>query len=819
MSVHKPSMSARTRRQNHACDQCRRSKRACDGVSSQRPSCSYCAKTKKRCTTEWAASRARALSKHTARASRSDSLSPASLFPWPLPDPGTYTGFDILEDLLQLRMSPSEEPMAWPPIDLDLSRSLLPYGLSSPGSASPETNHGQSKQYRGSLDVLSSAGNMLDALPQDIDVLDLATQHTSGLELSPMTTQGSTTLNGHDNISEELISAIDSYPLPFSNPTNNTFMFEQQPFYLQDRSQSLSPFSIQQQMVTSTDNHLTSESLLSVYHDVLEHNLSCWLSDTTCPYQLAPQDSAQLAREWGPSWSNRIYQRTIKLDRVAQSCGFIKLTRREDHAASKALHLSIMAFAAQWAQGSRRQRAEYNENMWNETLDQQAEDFDRTLQNNLWDQARRALQEVSDLDSYRVACAEIIMGLAQRPWTVDDEAQPFANNRKVDAFSMETLMLQVRDIIDRDGPPKYLESAARRMHALKYRYDALIKGHRRNCGHETDFHQIVNISSEDRSTIGLLYWLAIMFDTVSSSMNERPVVVLDEDCPHESHVDIQWNGNADSPLPPRQGRWNPDLFVKGGLKKANRTHWPCSYEVAAEDVVRSAPVKVLLFRHVSYLQNALRKGTPTSHTEDIIETTFSLYEYWNRTHGAFFAEMVEDHQSVPRRIQGWFVVISGHWHMAAFMLADLLEFIDRNRLGTEDGARDRIARRYAQRMRNHSARSLSELARIATPDTTDAALGIPQMPGFHHAVNEGTLLTEPWTIILIRAFSKACIIFLNEANETRSLLGYGTPDFEDNIQRAEKCIKGLLLLGKKSDMAQKIGVTLSSALSGMRGEM
>ncbi|VUC21595.1 unnamed protein product, partial [Clonostachys rosea] len=67
------------RRQNHACDQCRKSKRACDtrvfpGARNYRtasypgqfaqdeiraPSCTYCLKTKKKCTFVWAQSQLR----------------------------------------------------------------------------------------------------------------------------------------------------------------------------------------------------------------------------------------------------------------------------------------------------------------------------------------------------------------------------------------------------------------------------------------------------------------------------------------------------------------------------------------------------------------------------------------------------------------------------------------------------------------------------------------------------------------------------------------------------------------------------------------
>jgi hypothetical protein len=93
------------------------------------------------------------------------------------------------------------------------------------------------------------------------------------------------------------------------------------------------------------------------------------------------------------------------------------------------------------------------------------------------------------------------------------------------------------------------------------------------------------------------------------------------------------------------------------------------------------------------------------------------------------------------------------------------------------------------------------------------------MPDFHHAVNEGTLLTEPWTMIPIRAFTKAGLIFLDAAEELARLPEVFVQDgdgFARNVEQAEDCIKGLWLLGKKSDMARKIAETLSGALVRLR---
>ncbi|KAJ5406348.1 hypothetical protein N7465_007632 [Penicillium sp. CMV-2018d] len=610
-------------------------------------------------------------------------------------------------------------------------------------------------------------------------------------------------------------------------PSDTAWMsLNQQSSHWNSPQRSLSPFSIDQQMINTSTRHLTSANLLQIYHDVLEYSLSCWLNEMTCPYQAESRNIPQIKRERGSSRSNMIYQRTIRLDRVAQSCNLLRLTHAEDQAASKALHLAIMAFATQWAQGSRRHREKYPtrplDNDEDGISDGITEEFDRILQRQFWDQAQRALQEVADLESYRVVCAELIFGLTQRPWNPGNQPPGQGMQEQGRKFGTESLLIKLNDIINKEGPPIYLERAARKMHALKYRCDALDRGLGRQCGgREKGAHGIEAMSAEDRETVGLLYWMAIMCDTLSSSMNERPVVVLDQDCKYEGQKEAQDVGNFDKSV--EGGRWNLDLFLPGNLKQTHRTHWPCSYEAATEDVIKSAPVKVLLFRHLSYLQNAIRKSAPHDQIEDIIRMTTLLYEYWNRTHGAFFGELVQNYHAVPQRIQGWFLCISAHWYLASLMLADLLEFIDDNSLGAEGATHIRTTSQLARRMRMHSARGLSHLSRVGTPSTTNNNnLGVPQMSDFHHAVNEGTVLTEPWTIILIRAFTKACMVFLGDADKSlrysMRTFGHNSHDFERNMEQAEDCMKGLWLLGKKSDMAREITEILSLTLDELRNQ-
>ena len=96
-------------------------------------------------------------------------------------------------------------------------------------------------------------------------------------------------------------------------------------------NKSPSSFDMDFTMMTVSNNHLISENLLGIYHDVLEHNLSCWLIEDTCPYKMKQRrrqrhceisfdsaspginpDGASTSAEWGPNWSNRIYHRVRK---------------------------------------------------------------------------------------------------------------------------------------------------------------------------------------------------------------------------------------------------------------------------------------------------------------------------------------------------------------------------------------------------------------------------------------------------------------------------------------------------------------------------
>jgi hypothetical protein len=510
----------------------------------------------------------------------------------------------------------------------------------------------------------------------------------------------------------------------------------------------------------------------------------------------------------------------------------VRLSRAEDIAAKKALHLAIMAFATQWAQGSHRQREKYptifaypNGHSPHNVANGLAEEFDRSLQHQIWAQAKKALQDVDELESYRIALAELIFGLTQKPW-VDENGDLDIESIRIHSRGSDLkkeVLSRLNEIISTDGPPIYMERAARKVQTLQARYNAARRGFgsplvKQNKPTGPAGGSPFSLSSEGKKTAELLYWFGVMFDTVSSSMNERPVVVPDEDLPHHSNEGFYDTTNDQSDELPTNERWDIRAFIHDDVENpAYLPSWPCPYENAAKAVTKSAPVKVLLFRHLSYLQSILRKGTRGRRVEEIIRSTISLYRYWNKTYGSFFREMMLDICSIPTRIRSWFFCISCHWNLAALMVADLIAFVDDHNLGVNTESCIRITGRIACRIRDAGVKELSELASIAIPCN-----GLQNASNFHHAVNEGIILTEPWTMILIRAFSMASAILLGEADDTlrhsAAELGYTDGNCEAILGRVLNCNKALWHLGKKSDMARKAAEFLSLTTERLRDD-
>jgi hypothetical protein len=789
------------RRQNLSCEECRKSKKACDGHlvnsslcakdSNVLVSCSYCLRTKKRCSLNprWAqvyqpGDRQENGLPHRKRQRFQENESPNLFF-------GTtmVSDLDSMAQFFQPPPSQSSDGLGWD----------VPFTTSPHDSIVPPST--------GSTNLREASYG-----DQDLDQIQY-----SGLDcfMDPAMTDCSPI----SDLSQVFSMHRSSMSAPWEDRKRKQWRGSRDSGSLQEYPDiSLSPFDADHAAMTKTNKTLISQSLLRIYHDVLENNLGCWLAEDTCPYKMQSrrhddlvsiQDpgTAQNSRmEWGGVWSNRMYRRVKQLDLVAQSAKLISLTASENQAASKALDLVIIAFATQWRQGDR--------NTWeDETEDGMfGGEFERTFQQTIWEQAKKALQDVSDLECYRVVFAELIFGLILKPGPSHEFDGRATENR--DRSVKSSILPRVMDIIVQSGPPVFMERAARKINALKFRYEAREAGFQetmRTFSNSTarDKKAPQQFSSENRQTVGLLYWLAVMFDTLSASMNKRPVVISDEECRHDAAQEEAGDHTQISIL---SRRWKLDLYAQDDPEKPLQLYWPCPYDAATRAISRSAAVKVLLFRHISYLQNALRKSEHGQVVEEIINTTISVYHYWGKTHGVFFRDLTSNYESIPPRIKSWFLCIAIPWHLGCLMLADLIDFVDDNGLGL--GNAERVDTDMAMTMRRTSSTELADLAVATTPPPDMLKT---QLPDFHFAVNESPLLTEPWTVLLIRAFTKAAIFHLAEAEDKLRKLGWSVLGQEREMLRmsiahGESCVGALRFLGAKSGIAGAISKVLFQSL-------
>jgi hypothetical protein len=649
---------------------------------------------------------------------------------------------------------------------------------------------------------------------------------------------------------------------PLANFKNIEFMF------------NLGPDSFPERLTKSADHEFIRQNLMQIYHDSMENALSCWLNERTCPYRISPkaitgsEDSTKqsLHQAWSDDWPNRIFARVNNLDRVSGRFRDRPLSTKESEAASKALYFVIMAFASQWAQSSRRSKEQHpsmfrngqDGEFFNDTRNRPNDyyEFDRVLQETYWNKARKALLDCADVESFKVAFANIIFSLTQKPMSQEQQAN-IRNDSNTSSEQLETdfesLEDRVTKIIDEDGPPIYLEQGVRHAHSLRHK----LQRREREIAKQrpgVDPTQTV-LNEQDRTTVDMMAWLGYMLESLTSAMHQRPLVVADEDTDvlPQSLAALDISGNDDqqqpgnSPVsaisqdPTSASRlWDNYFFLQEQHNQRDNTQHQIShlspYLSQAAFLTDAAPIKVLLYRKLTHLQSLLSRYAAPAKIESGIAAAINVYNHWISAYEPFIKDCIVHHDLLNPRIQSWYICLTGHFHLAALLFADLLESIDAGSgVGLESHAAIRKRTRLVAHLRQHNTRMVSDLARCATPR---ANASFPQQAGrWHFALNEGALLTEPWTALLIRVFSKAAVLLLAESTEEAKNVvvskassmspengsvsstvadrrgSTGWYDVAEQLaRRADDCIRALKYLGRKSDTARLAGDTLDEAL-------
>ena len=547
---------------------------------------------------------------------------------------------------------------------------------------------------------------------------------------------------------------------------------------------------------------MMTQNLIRIYHDSMENALSCWLTERNCPYNTTATPSKPvesllpdgMETEWGPKWSNRICSRVCRLDRIYSLVRGRRLSEAEDRTASRTLHTSIMAFASQWAQNSQARMGDPASSV---------AQHERSIRQTLWNQARHALSDSVGIPSFRVVFANIVLSLSQRPLDVEEN-------------------IEVDELLDNDCAPVFLEAALRQMFTFRYK---LARLQRQMPVYSNQSLQIsrdpILTNTEHRETFNLLFWMGVMFDTLTAAMHQRPPVISDEDSqipcvslpksPAPDSVDLDGWTIASNPSWRKEDNLWGDLFLhrRAADQGPRQARWPFSYEEAAEMLSDATPVKVLLFRRVTHLQKLIYRGARPEALENDIQSSLSVYQHWNRVYKRFMQDCMANHQDLMPRIQSWYVILSGHWHLATLILADTVETIDQARIGLDSRREYREAIDLVTTLRRENALMVSGLAQSSL-----SALDLPyaKLRDFHDSVNEVAFLTEPWTIVLIRCFTKAACFLLSEVDVAPCATTKWDSPSEHARRHCGNCINALWVLGRKSDMAFLAARSLSGRL-------
>lgn len=452
-------------------------------------------------------------------------------------------------------------------------------------------------------------------------------------------------------------------------------------------------------------------------------------------------------------------------------------------------------------------------------------------------EAFHALQECAHIESLRVVFAFLLSSLVNTPLD--------GNNAHLVASTLGTDTSEgikaIETLLDSDISPFLVETGARQLFSLRYKLKRLQrkaagKSHaQRDCHHDSSESSNAApdnpcsrpdtslMSAEDIEIFQLLSWLAVIVDTVTAAIYGRPPIISDEDSTVSLHVQTKTGvGICDAAVyqPAKRNTvsvWG-DLFFHSGSQTCNFPPqvWPCSYERAAAVISDSAPVKLLLFRRLTRLQTLLYRGAEATQLENAIKDTIRLLRFWNHTYGPFVKEFMAHHGELAPRLQSWYVMIVGHWHLGVIIFANLIEEIDDVRLGLEDQRAERESSHYAYHLRKESSIAASDLAVLSLNESSRST---NEGQGFHkvfQGIGASVLLIEPWSNLFIRLFIHAAVTFYDEVSESRDdshdFLTTGPDLRNDSLWRCRICTDALRCLGKISDVAHVAARTLSEGL-------
>ncbi|KID83754.1 C6 transcription factor [Metarhizium guizhouense ARSEF 977] len=804
------------RRQYRSCDRCRKSRRACDafarGVDPLRPnssshgrlqSCSLCLRGNMHCTFEWLRAipqdslprgikRKPDTREHAPlKAPSSDAprvLAPTAQVPFSHATELCHDYQDFESTLAFQGSMPHFPGPAWfedsQPITSDLARrerqhdfatfrALDPL-LSGGQNASLVQQNGCQRLYNGLYDGIEfSNQNEWRTTQHDAPESRLSSSAWPD-RLSSVPTQTPSTLTPQScnpPCGSNINLSSEDMRTPIEAPRTGDMPAEDQRLASINQQES--------RLAQCTSKSMIISGFKKIYKDSVEHSLECWLTEHNCPYEIRPKTrhGGTLLATDSARTTTSLYQRVRELDSALGSLRNKAWTVAERNSASRALQLSIMAFASQWSRATHNMTMDTEAHTESKVDIMDSDGFEFTLRMSLWNETRQCLERKKQCDSFLTILAEVVFALVQRPASGDSRL----------------------DEKGRQG--EYLNTALRHLLDWKDWLDSLPVSR----GFDTTL-----LSPKTLCSFKLIFWFGVMCDTTLSVLHKRDFIipchktVMEPNHPrgrvsvHDADVFARdEDPERDEPC---------DLWGTYLLGVSNH-HWKSDNYSGAqmEKILQEAiPTKVLLWRKAGALQSALNRPTPAKRLEKCISLALQVHNHWNATYGEFFDLCMARHKSLGFKIQSWYVILATHWHLACLHIADCIQQADQQFKSESLQRALRQSCCLVLEIQKASACAIASLAQVSC-----SVCASPGDGGSHSSCTAGcaVLLTEPLTDVLEEALTMACQKLLGwyrclrqqDAASTLYIWASGTMTMQELAEQCTSCIDALRILGHKSD--------------------
>lgn len=616
--------------------------------------------------------------------------------------------------------------------------------------------------------------------------------------------------------SQQMFSSYAGFVQPVSNAASNSLVLSraQSPF-AEDESDT-SVFDIlgfqiwgsapSVRLAQTVDRQHLNSDLLNVYEGAAESAFRVWVTDATTPYLLCADSlsstSAAMSLNKKVTLLDHASKRIFKADNAS---------RNVEKRVSEAYHAVLLAYAAQWPRHRNNQTASRTE--WKPD--------EARIRLSLWKQARDKLMDAADAWSFRIVFALILFAWTEKPREVpDDEAwgsdnEPPAQLHEVPSLDENSALDSSSWQINAEASTMMLATAMRKLKAFRLKIQQLRrKGIDLWSTEEPGLEasQVAHRRAEAtllENTYHNLYWFGCMMDTELSVLRKYDAVIGDEDSDLTDQLlspqratslrneTESFATGASATRKPVRKIW--DEVIPANSQKNRHTFaksWPCSEEDAKRTLAYATPIKVLLFRHVGRLQSSYWRQASSEQIERQITHVLSVVRHWDETFAPFFASCIAHHHELPPSIQSWHVITATKWNLAAILLVELVQTIDRSAASSDPFQNtDEIFAALRTKVCLNTAALIDAIQRSSLARVPSAESPFE----FIHATDSTVLHSDPWPEISVHGF--ACVAKCEIKQFAQLAARSAWAELEAAEQRVHKCIWALDQLSNRSTMA------------------